>query len=114
MAEDRRTVPREEAYLSAVLETSQGRQTIAITHDISSKGLLLLTQLPLAVGEAVKLTVVVDGAQHVLSGAVLRVDDLELSELWHHKIALAVDGAEPVLAQLHARISDHAPGAAPS
>ncbi|HET7502390.1 MAG TPA: PilZ domain-containing protein [Kofleriaceae bacterium] len=114
MTEDRRTAPREEAYLSAALETSQGSQTIAITHDISSKGLLLLTRVALALGEVVKLTVVIDGEQHVLSGAVVRVDVLESSELWHHKLALSVDGAEPVLARLHARLSERAEPAEPA
>src|ERR1041384_1352021 len=51
MVEDRRAAPRQEAYVTAALETSQGRSTIAITHDVSAQGLLILTRLELAVGE---------------------------------------------------------------
>lgn len=99
--EDRRAAPRQEAYLSAALENAQGRSTIAITRDISTRGLLLLTRLPLAVGEVVKLTATVGESQHTLSGVVVRVEPFEAHELWRHKAAIAVEGADPALAALH-------------
>ena len=103
--EDRRAAPRHEAYVSAALENSAGRSTIAITHDISAKGLLILTRLKLDVGEAVKLTFAVGGAQHALSGTVVRQEDLEAHELWRYKVALAIDDADPALAQLEAALA---------
>jgi hypothetical protein len=109
MAEDRRAAPRQEAYVSAALETSQGRSTIAITRDISSTGLLILTRVDLVVGEVIKLTVALGGAQHTLSGKVVRREPLaEPHELWRHKVALALDGADPVLAQLQATLASPA------
>ena len=109
--EDRRAAPRQEAYISAALETSTGRSTIAITRDISTTGVLILTRLPLEVGEIVKLTAVVGGAQHTLSAKVVRVEPLEAHELWRYKAAITVDGAAPALAAIHAALAEPAPPA---
>jgi len=106
--EERRSTPRQEAYVPATLETLQGRQAIAITRDISSKGLSILTRLDLAVGDAVKLTVTLAGSERTLSGKVVRREELESHELWRHKLALIVDGADPVLAQLQATFTGQA------
>lgn len=105
MVEDRRAAPRQEAYLSAALETSQGQSTIAITRDISSTGLLILTRVSLAIGEVIKLTIVLEDAQQPLSGKVVRQERMEPHELWRYKVALAVDPADPVLAQLQAMLT---------
>jgi hypothetical protein len=104
MAEDRRAAPRQEAYLSAALETAQGKSAIAITRDISSTGLLILVGARLVVGETIKLTVVIDEAQRSLSARVVRQERLEPHELWRYKVALAVDGADPVLAQVQSSL----------
>jgi hypothetical protein len=108
MVEDRRAAPRQEAYVSAALETSQGQSTIAITRDISSTGLLILTRIQLAIGEVIKLTVALGSSQHTLSGKVVRVEAMEPHELWRYKVALALtmDSADPVLAQLQATLAD--------
>jgi hypothetical protein len=106
--EDRRAAPRQPAYISAALETSQGRSTIAITRDISTKGLLLLTRPALQIGEVIKLTVALGEAQHALSGTVVRVEALEPHELWRHKVAIAVDESDPALSQLHAALTEQA------
>jgi hypothetical protein len=107
--EDRRAAPRQEAYISAALETSGGKTTIAITRDISARGLLLLTRLPLEVGEIVKLTAAVGDEQHALSGKVVRVEPLEVHELWRHKAAITVEEDDLALAALHAALAaEHA------
>lgn len=107
--EDRRSAPRHEAYVSAALETSKGRSTIAITRDISTTGLLILTRHPPELGEIVKLTAAVGEGQHTLSARVVRVEDLELHELWRHKVALAADPADPALAELQAALAGQSP-----
>jgi hypothetical protein len=104
MTEDRRAAPRQEAYVSALLETAQGRSTIAITRDISSTGLLVLTRVELTVAEVITLTVALEGPQRTLSGKVVRVERLEPHELWRYKVALTVDAADPVLAQIQAML----------
>jgi hypothetical protein len=106
--DDRRAAPRQQAHVSAALETAKGRSTIAITRDISTRGLLLLTRATLEVGEVVKLTVSLGDTPGTLSGKVVRVEDLEGHELWRHKAAITVDDGDPVLAQLHAALP--APG----
>ncbi len=106
--EDRRAAPRQEAFIPASLETAQGRSTIAITRDISSRGLLLLTRAAPEVGEAIKLTVALPDGPATLSGKVVRVEDLDGHELWRHRAAIAIDDGDPVLARLHAALPDPA------
>jgi len=103
--DDRRAAPRQQAHVSAALETAKGRSTIAITRDISTRGLLLLTRATLEVGEVVKLTVSLGDAPGTLSGKVVRVEDLEDHELWRYKAAITVDDGDPVLARLHAALT---------
>ena len=106
LVEDRRASPRHEAYISAALETSKGRSTIAITRDISDTGLLILTRLPLDVGELVKLTAALGEAQHTLSARVVRTEPLEGHELWRHRVAITTD--DPALAAFHAALAAQA------
>jgi hypothetical protein len=104
--EDRRAAPRQQAHVSAGLETAQGRSTIAITRDISTRGLLLLTRAALEVGEVVKLTVALGNGAGTLAGKVVRVEDLEDHELWRYKAAITVEDGDPVLAQLRAALPE--------
>lgn len=104
--EDRRAAPRQPAHVSAALETAQGRSTIAITRDISTRGLLLLTRATLQVGEIVKLTVSLGSGPGTLSGKVVRVEDLDDHELWRYKAAITVGDGDPVLAQLQATLPE--------
>jgi len=101
----RRAAPRQEAYVSAGLETSTGRSTIAITRDISSRGLLILTRATLTVGEVIKLTFALGDSHHTLSGKVVRVEGVEPHELWRYKVAISVDDSEPSLAELDAMLA---------
>ena len=103
--EDRRAAPRQEAYVSAGLETSTGRSTIAITRDISSRGLLILTRATLTVGEVIKLTFALGESHHTLSGKVVRVEGVEPHELWRYKVAISVDDSEPSLTELDAMLA---------
>jgi hypothetical protein len=104
--EDRRAAPRQQAHVSAGLETAKGRSTIAITRDISARGLLLLTRAALEIGEVVKLTVSLGDGPGTLSGKVVRIEDLDGHELWRYKAAITVDDGDPVLARLHAALPD--------
>lgn len=104
--EDRRASPRHEAFISAALETSKGRTTIAITRDVSTTGVLILTRAALEIGEVVKLTAALGDAQHALSGTVVRVEPVDDHELWRHKAAIAID--DPALAELHAALTAQA------
>lgn len=107
--EDRRAAPRHEAYISAALETPQGKSTIAITRDISTTGLLLLTRARLAVGDHVKLTAAVGDTQYTLPARVVRVEPLEIHELWRFKAGIAVDEGDPALAAFHAALAAEPP-----
>ena len=59
------------------------------------------------VGDVVKLTVVLDGAGAYPGSRSRRGP--EDHELWRHKVALAVDGDAPTLAQLEAKFAEDKP-----
>ena len=105
MTEERRTTARKEAYLTAELERSEGRSTIAITRDISPTGILVFTRPQLEVGEAITLIVGLGGSRYTVTGTVVRQEKLEPHELWRNKVAIAVDIDDPVVAELHATLA---------
>jgi hypothetical protein len=104
--DDRRTSQRLPASLPGQIETSEGKQTIAITRDVSAGGFLMLSRRTLAVGDTVKLTVVLHQKEHHVTGRVVRQDRLEPGEstVWRTKVAIAVDDAA-VMQQLLAVLS---------
>ena len=93
MTEDRRRAPRQTAYLAGELENSAGKASVAITRDISEKGLLLLSRRTHEVGAAVSLKMVAGQETVILRAKVVRNEQLEPgeSEIWRTKVALAVD-----------------------
>jgi hypothetical protein len=106
--DDRRASPRHEAYVPAEIETASGGQTIAITRDVGASGLLVLTRMRLAVGQAVKLRVAFGGRDdQVITGVVVREETLEPgdSTLWITKVAISVDPGDPVHAALFASLA---------
>jgi hypothetical protein len=104
VTDERRAAPRHEAYLAGELETASGRSGIAITRDITPTGILVLTRIQLTVGEKIKMTVVLGDARHQLTGTVIRHEEIELGELWRHKLAIVLDGTDAELAKLYATL----------
>ncbi len=106
MTDERRTSPRHAAHLAGELETAKGPSAIAITKDISAGGLLVFTRLRLAVGTAVKLLVLWQDEQVVLTGNVVREEAVEPEEstLWRSRVALAIDPDDPGLAKIVAAL----------
>lgn len=101
VTDERRSSRRVNASLPGQLETEQGKQGIAITRDVSAGGLLLFSRRSHAVGEVVKLTLVLHEQEHHLTARVLRQEMLAPGEstLWRTKVALVVDD-EVVMKQL--------------
>ncbi len=95
MTDERRSSERVSASLPGQIETSEGKQGIAITRDVSASGLLLFSRRSHAVGETVKLTLVLHGVEHQVAGRVVRQSRLEPGEstLWRTKVAIVVDDA---------------------
>jgi hypothetical protein len=91
--DDRRTSQRLSASLPGQIETSEGKQTIAITRDVSAGGFLMFSRRTLAVGDMVKLTVVLHEKEHHVTGRVLRQERLAPGEstVWRTTVAIAVD-----------------------
>jgi hypothetical protein len=75
------------------METSEGKQSIAITRDVSSGGFLLLSRRRHVVGDTIKLMVRVKDEDHHLVGRVVREEKLgpDESTVWRTKVAIAVD-----------------------
>jgi PilZ domain len=105
MTEERRASPRQTAYIAAEIETSAGKASIAITRDVSARGLLVFSRRELAVGEAVKIRLVRGDEEHLVSAKVIRQEVLSPGEstLWRTKVGIRVDDAD-VLAKLLATI----------
>src|SRR5262245_20832310 len=108
VTDERRASSRNAASLAGELETTQGKSTIAITRDVSAGGLLVFTRLRLEVGTPVKLVVLWQDEQVVVSGKVLRetpVDPTE-STLWRSKIAIVVEPDDAGLAKIFAALRE--------
>ena len=93
MTDDRRSSKRLPASLPGQIETAEGKQGIAITRDVSAGGFSLLSRRTLPVGDTVKLTVVVKGQEHRVTGRVIRQEMLEPGEstIWRTKVAIVVE-----------------------
>ena len=107
MVQERRDSTRHRASLPAQIETEAGRYTIALTHDVSATGLLVLSHQPLEVGTGVTLHVAVEGVQYAVHGKVVRQEPLahEDAAMWRSKSAVAVEANDRDLATIFAAIS---------
>jgi PilZ domain len=106
VTDDRRSSQRLPASLPGQIETAEGKQGIAITRDVSAGGFQLFSRRTLAVGEVVKLTVVLRSVEHHLTGRVIRQEVLAPgeSQIWRTKVAIAVDD-HAIMQQLVAALS---------
>jgi hypothetical protein len=87
--------------VGAEIDTGDGPARAAITHDGSATGLLLLTRSDLAIGQTIKLNVFfVEGESRILTGKVVRQEQLDPEEntLWRSKVAVDLDEPNPELA----------------
>jgi hypothetical protein len=105
---ERRSERRHFACFPAHIQKPSGSTRMALIHDLSVTGALLLTRSPLEVGEEVRLSLYLkeDTADARAAVAkVLRVEprDADHSEVWHHSVA--VQFAEP-LGDCAAEIAD--------
>jgi len=106
VTDERRSSQRLSASLPGQLESESGKQTIAITRDVSEGGFLLFSRRSLVIGEAVRLTLVLRELEHHVVGRVVREERLAPGEstLWRTKVAIVVDD-DAVMKQLIAALS---------
>jgi hypothetical protein len=100
--DDRRVSPRHAAYVGAEIDTGDAPARAAITHDGSATGLLLLTRSELSVGQIIKLNVFfVEGESRMVTGKVVRQEQLDPDEntLWRTKVAVDLQEPDPELAK---------------
>lgn len=100
---NQRSASRQVVYVVAEIVTEAGAVRSALTHDASAAGLLLLTRAKLEIGQTVRLRVYVhegDAPAFDVTGRVVRREPLAVSEsdLWHHKVAVALDAPSSKLA----------------
>lgn len=104
---ERRITPRHQLWLPVKVDAL--REGLAVTHDASEKGLLMVTASRLDPGSAVTVVLKApDGTEtHHLSGRVVRVEantDDPLG-LWPHRMAVEFDQPEPKLEWLIASLA---------
>lgn len=103
--ENRRLAERHPVYFVAELLPDDGdRVQVAVTHDASETGLLLLTRAHLELGQSVTVRVLLPGdapRQPPVTGRVVRREALSSSEVdfWREKVALQFDAPAAQLAQ---------------
>jgi hypothetical protein len=109
MSEERRTAPRYSASLPGELDTSEDRTSIAITRDVSSSGLLVLSRKEIAAGTPVSLKIAFRGKDLTVTGKVVRHEEVapEESSLWLYKIAVVLDSS-PVFDEVMAELAEQA------
>lgn len=93
MTSDRRKSARRKIFIQAEIDTGQGRTAIALSRDVSERGLLLLTLVPMVVGSTFRVFIVRPdqlSAPLELTGRVVRSSPLELeyADVWKHQIAV--------------------------
>jgi hypothetical protein len=94
---ERRIGVRHFACFPAHIEQSDGGKHVAMMHDLSVSGALLVVRAQLAVGDVVSLQLHVTGDPGSRSRAtharVVRVEPLEATEraLWSHRVAVKFD-----------------------
>jgi hypothetical protein len=111
MADDseRRVHPRYRLWLPARLESSAGEE-LAVGHDLSQKGSLLVTDAKLEVGDhltmVVKLPPTEDEERHI-GCTILRCEhnDADPEGLWPYRIAVVFDEPNPEIDRL---VHEHA------
>ncbi len=103
--EENRRAERHVVYFVAELLPEDGeRARVAITHDASETGLLLLTRAHLELGQSVTVRVLLPGdveQRRPVTGRVVRRETLSPAEVdfWKEKVALQFDAPEGELAR---------------
>lgn len=107
MTDERREQPRFPVSMAGEIETDEGRASIAITRDLSSTGVLILSRKELAIGAPVKIKVAFKTSTMVVTGKVVRREDVDphVSSLWRYKVALAIEPS-PELDQLMTELAE--------
>lgn len=106
MSGERREHPRVPASLAGEVETDAGRASIAITRDLSTSGVLILSRMELAIGSPVTFKVMFKNPAVTLSGKVVRHEPLDpmVTSLWRFKLAILIDPS-PTFDQLMAELT---------
>ena len=103
--EENRRAERHIVYFVAELLPADGeRARVAITHDASESGLLMLTRAHLEIGQSVTVRVMLPGdatERPPVTGRVVRREVLSPAEVdfWREKVALQFDAPEAELAR---------------
>ncbi len=106
--ENRRDAKRYEVWFPLEVHEDEGRRFVAISHDMSEKGIRVATADPLEAGQTVRLTFTLSGrggAEQTVEGVILRVEPKGGEpHLWRYQAAIQFDtphgGIEDLLAEL--------------
>jgi hypothetical protein len=115
--DDRRRHRRFKMWVPARIEGRAASSQLAIGHDVSMKGLLLVTTADAPpVGEAIRIVVTIppDGTEeHALAARVVRreVNEADPHGLWPVQIAVELEEAEPELERIVEAYASRGPDA---
>jgi hypothetical protein len=103
---ERRAHPRYRLWVPARLEGDEQPSRLAVGHDMSQKGSLLVTMVELSPGDRVRLFVRIpptgEGEEQEIAARVLRVEvnDADPHGLWPYRVAVEFDEPSPELEEL--------------
>jgi hypothetical protein len=111
MNENRRNAQRYEVWFPLDVKTERSERTVAITQDVSEKGMLVATPSKLSVGAEVRVSFKLPGPveiEHVLEGVIVRVEknDYDRRELWRYRVAIEFDDPLPELETVLKHLSE--------
>jgi len=106
MSDERREHPRIPVSLAGEIDSGGERTSIAITRDLSSTGVLILSRREHAVGASLSIRVRFKDNEVILIGKVVRREEIDpnISSLWRYKVALVIDPS-PAFDQLMTELS---------
>jgi len=98
----RRSARRFEVWFPLEIESETTTREVAISRDVSQKGILLATPSRVAVGAEVRVKFTLsdpDPVEHEVEGVIVRVErnDQDPHALWRYKVAVQFDDELPDL-----------------
>lgn len=111
MTQNRRNAHRYEVWFPLDVQSERSERTVAITQDVSGKGMLVATPSKLSVGSEVRVKFKLPGPveiEHELEGVIVRVEknDYDRRELWRYRVAIEFDDPRPELETVLKLLSD--------
>ena len=115
MVDNRRDATRYSVWFPLEVREDEDRRVVAITRDMSERGIRIATAERLEIGQSVRLTFTLEatgGTEQTVEGVIVRVEPQGGGpNLWRYQAAIRFDDSHPDLENLLADLADELPWA---